>query len=251
MFSLKNKVALITGSRRGIGKGIAEVFAEAGANVVISDIDQKDCEKVAKQIAKKYQVKARAIQCDVSRKEEVEHLVQESIKTFKKIDILVNNAGIFVPKPFLEASEEEWERTMDINLKSIFLCSQAAAKHMKKQKKGKIINIASIAGFVGYRGAASYCASKGAIVNLTKELALELAEYNINVNAIAPGAIETPMTDFMKQDKKAMQQTLALIPLKKIGKPKDIGHAACYLASDEAGYVTGHSMVVDGGWLSQ
>lgn len=251
MFSLKKKTAIITGSRRGIGKGIAEVFAEAGANVVICDLDVKDCEKTAAQIAKKYKVKTLALECDVSSKYEVDNLVKNVIAHFKKIDILVNNAGIFVPKPFLDCSEEEWMRTIEVNLKSIFLCSQAVARHMKKKKSGKIISIASIAGFVGYLGASSYCASKGAIVNLTRELALELASYNINVNAIAPGAIETPMTAFIKKDKKVLKQTLAIIPLGKIGKPKDIGYAACYLASDESNYTTGHTLVVDGGWLSQ
>lgn len=251
MFHLKNKTAIITGARRGIGAGIAEVFAEAGANVVICDIDLRDSQKTAARIAKKYKVKTLGLRCDVSCQTEVEEMIRQVIKHFKQIDILVNNAGIFAPKAFLDCTEEEWSKTININLKGIFLCSQAAARVMKKRKKGKIISIASIAGFVGYPGASSYCASKGAIVNLTKELALELAPYNINVNAIAPGAIETPMTDFIKKDKTVLTQTLAIIPLKRIGKPKDIGYAALYLASDEANYTTGHTMVVDGGWLSQ
>ncbi|MBD3330224.1 glucose 1-dehydrogenase [Candidatus Peregrinibacteria bacterium] len=251
MFNLKNKTAIITGSRRGIGKGIAEVFAEAGANIVISDIDLEDTKKTADEIADKYKVKTLALKCDVSNSSDVTNLLKKTIKEFKKVDIVVNNAGIFEPMEFTKYSEKDWDKTININLKGVFLCSQEALKYMKKQKYGKIINIASIAGLVGYLGAASYCASKGAIINLTRELALEFANSNININAIAPGAIETPMTDFIKDDKKVMEQTLAGIPLKRIGKPKDIGYAACYLASDESSYVTGHTLVVDGGWISQ
>ncbi len=251
MFNLKNKVAVITGSRRGIGRGIAEVFAKAGADVVISDVDQKESEQTARQIAAKYKVKALAIRCDVSKKSDVDSLLRQTVKKFKKVDILVNNAGIFFQKSLLDYKEEDWDKMVDINLKSIYLCSQAAARYMIPMKKGKIINIASIAGIIGYPGAAAYCASKGGIINLTKELALELAAYKINVNAIAPGAIDTPMTAFLKNNKKILQQTLANIPLKRMGKPEEIGYAALFLASEEAGYVTGQTVVVDGGWTIQ
>ncbi len=251
MFSLKGKVAVITGSRRGIGYGIAEVFAEAGASVVISDIDLNDSVKAAEQISKKYKVKTLGLKCDVSDKDDVSQMFADIIKKFRKIDILVNNAGIFFGKPFLDYTEADWDKIININLKGAFLCSRAAAALMSKNKKGKIINIASIAGLVGYFGGSSYCASKGAIIAFTKELALELAPFNVNVNAIAPGAIETPMTSFIKDDKKALQQTLMGIPMKRLGVPKDIGYAALYLASDEAGYTTGHTLVVDGGWIAQ
>lgn len=251
MFSLKNKVAIITGARRGIGKGIAEVFAQAGADVIISDIDLKDCEKTANEITKKYKVKTLAVKCDVSNINEVDEMIDSTIKKFRKIDILVNNAGIFLTKPFLDYTEEDWNKIVNIDLKSVYLCSQAVAKVMVKEKYGKIVNISSIAGIVGYLGAVAYCASKGGIITLTKGLALELAPYKINVNAIAPGAIDTPMTAFLKRDKKSLQQTLAGIPLKRMGKPADIGNAALYLASDEGSYVTGHTLVVDGGWVSQ
>ncbi len=251
MFNLKNKVAVITGSRRGIGRGIAEVFAKAGANVVISDVDKKESEQTARQIAAKYKVKALAIRCDVSNKSDVDSLLRQTVKKFKKVDILVNNAGIFFQKPLLDYKEEDWDKMVDINLKSIYLCSQAAAKYMVPMKKGKIINIASIAGIIGYPGAAAYCASKGGIITLTKELALELATYKINVNAIAPGAIDTPMTAFLKNNKKILQQTLVNIPLKRMGKPEEIGYAALFLASQEADYVTGQTVVVDGGWTIQ
>jgi len=248
MFNLKNKVALITGSRRGIGRGIAEVFAQAGAKVVISDISLKDCERTAKQIAQKYKVKTLGVKCDVSNQEEVNKMMEMTVKRFKKLDILVNNAGVFFAKPFLEYMEEDWNNVMDINLKSIFLCSQAAAKKMKRG--GKIVNITSIAGLAGYPGACAYCASKGGMITLTKELALELAPFKINVNAIAPGAIKTPMTRFISENKKILKQTLAGIPWGRMGVPKDIGYAALFLASKEVDYVTGQTIVVDGGWTA-
>lgn len=248
---LKNKIAIVTGSRRGIGRGIVEAFAKQGANVVVSDINLKHCEKVCKNIKKKYKVKAIAVKCDVSNSSEVKDMINTTVKKFGKIDILVNNAGIFFSKPFLEYTEEDWNKIININLKGNYLCSQAAAKVMIKKKNGKIINITSIAGIIGYPGAAAYCASKGGIITLTKEMALELASYKINVNAIAPGAIDTKMTAFLKKNKKLYKQTLAIIPLHKMGKPVDIAMAAVYLASDESNYVTGHTLIVDGGWTIQ
>jgi NAD(P)-dependent dehydrogenase (short-subunit alcohol dehydrogenase family) len=251
LFDLKNKVAIVTGSRRGIGKGIAERLAYAGANVVISDIDQKECEAVAREIADTHHVKTLAVKCDVSNKAEADNLIRKTVEKFGKIDILVNNAGIFFQKPFLEYTEEDWDKIMDINLKSIYLCSQAAAKEMVKRKRGKIVNITSIAGIIGYPGAAAYCASKAGMINLTRALALELAPYKINVNAVAPGLIETPMTKFIIENKQAFEATLAAIPWKRQGQPSDIANAVHYLASDEADYVTGHTLVVDGGWTIQ
>ncbi len=248
---LKNKVAVITGSRRGIGLGIAEEMAKEGANIIISDIDQKECENSAKKLAKKYKVKALAVKCDVTKKNEVENLIHQTIKKFKKIDILVNNAGIVRFGPLLDKTENDWDLTLDINLKSVFLCSQAAAKQMIKQRSGKIVSIASIAGLVGFDNISDYCASKAGIVNLTKELALELARYNINVNAIAPGVIKTKMTAGMLNDQKTKTGLLAQTPLGRVGVPADIGKAAVYLASSDADFVTGHTLVVDGGWVSR
>ena len=251
MFNLKDKVAIITGSRRGIGRGIAEKLAEAGANVVISDISQEDCEAAANEIAEKFHVQALAVKCDVSSKKEVDDLIQKTVEKFGKIDIMVNNAGIFFQKPFLEYTEKDWDKIMDINLKSVYLCSQAAAREMVKRNYGKIVNITSIAGVVGYPGAAAYCASKAGMINLTKEMALELAPNKINVNAVAPGVIETPMTKFIIENKEAFEATLAAIPWKRQGQPSDIANAVHYLASDEADYVTGQTLIVDGGWTIQ
>lgn len=248
MFSFKHKTVVITGARRGIGKGIAEVFAHGGANVVISDINQKDCNSTAEEISKRYNVSALGVKCDVTKKKDVEKLMQKTSDKFGRIDILVNNAGVFTSKPIGKSTEADWKRMMDINLKGCFNCSKAAASRMIAQKYGKIVNIASIAGIVGYNNASIYSATKGGIIAMTRELSLELAPYMINVNAIAPGAIDTPMTAFIKKDRKAYNQTVSKIPKKRLGTPTDIGYAAAYLASDEADYVTGQTLVVDGGW---
>ncbi len=247
---LKDKVAIITGARRGIGFGVAQEMAKEGAKIVISDIDQKECENACKTLTKKYHTKTLAVKCDVSKKEEVENLINQTIKKFKRIDILVNNAGIVKFGPLIGKTEEDWDLTLDINLKGVFLCTQAAAKHMIKQKSGKIISIASIAGFVGFDNISDYCASKGGIVTMTKEFALELAPHNINVNAIAPGIIQTKMTKSMLEDKKTKESLLAQTPLGRVGTPEDIGKAAVFLASNDSSFVTGHTLVVDGGWLS-
>lgn len=253
MFSLKNKVALVTGARRGIGKGIALALAEAGAKVIVTDIDEKECEAVVKEI-EKLGSQGLAKKLDVTNKKEVEEAVKAAIDKFGKLDILVNNAGICWPlKPLTELTEEEWDKIVDINLKGYFLCAQAAIKEMIKQKWGRIINIASIAsGGQGF-GAANishYVATKGGVIGLTESWALEFAPMGINVNAICPGIIETKMVDQFLADPQAKEGFLAKIPKKRFGKPKDIGAAAVFLASEEADYVNGASLIVDGGWLA-
>jgi NAD(P)-dependent dehydrogenase (short-subunit alcohol dehydrogenase family) len=247
---LKNKVALITGSRRGIGFGIAQEMAKEGAKIVISDIDLKECERACNKLGGKNKTKTFAIKCDVSKKSEVEDMVAQVVKKFGRLDIMVNNAGIVRFSPLNKKTEDDWDFTLDINLKGAFFGAQAAAKQMIKQKSGKIISIASIAGFVGFENIVDYCASKGGVIAMTKELALELAKYNINVNAIAPGIIKTKMTEDMLKDKKTREDLLAQTPLGRVGKPEDIGKAAVFLASDDASFITGHTLVVDGGWLS-
>lgn len=249
---LKGKIVIITGAQRGMGKSHAIKFATAGAKVVVSDISLEGCQKVVEEI-KKDGGEAMAIKCDVSKKAEVDEMVKKTVEKFGKVDVLVNNAGICQFKPFLELTEEEWDRTLNINLKGYFLCAQAAAKEMVKQKSGTIINIASIAMGqvgVGFLTLAHYTASKGGIVGMTETLALELAPYNIRVNAIAPGAIDTPMVDPLKSDKKTMDATLARIPMHRMGHPEEVSNLVLFLASEDSSYMTGSIVVIDGGWLA-
>ena len=249
---LKEKVAIITGARRGMGKSHALRLAKAGAKVVVSDISEEECQKVVDEI-KKNRGEAMAVKCDVTKKGEVENMVKQVIGKWGRIDILVNNAGICQFKPFLEITEEEWDRTININLKGYFLCAQAAAKEMVKQKSGVIVNIASVAmgqQGVGMPNIVHYCASKGGIVGMTEALAVELAPFNIRVNAISPGAIETPMVDLLKTDPKTMEGTLARIPLHRMGKPEEVSNLVLFLVSDDSSYMTGSTVVIDGGWLA-
>ena len=249
---LRGKVAIITGARRGMGKSHALKFAQAGAKVVVSDISREDCEKVAEEI-KKSGGEAMAFKCDVSKKEEVNGMIRAAVKKWGKVDILVNNAGICQFKPFLELTEEDWQKTLDINLKGYFLCAQAAAKEMAKQKSGVIVNVASIAMGqvgVGFPNLAHYSASKGGIIAMTETLAQELAPHNIRVNAVAPGAIDTPMVDPLKSDSKTMEATLARIPLHRMGRSEEVSNLVLFLASDQSSYITGSTVVIDGGWLA-
>ncbi len=252
MKSLKNKVALITGARQGMGKSHAIVLAKQGVKVVVTDINQADCQKVVDEI-KNSGGEAVAFKLDVSKKSEVESVVTEIVKQFGRLDILINNAGIAQFKPFLELTEEEWDKTIDINLKGEFLCAQAAARIMKEQGGGVIINIGSVAmgqqGF-GMPNIAHFCASKGGIAAMTEALAVELAPFNIRVNAIAPGLIETPMIDTVKSDPKMMEGLLQRVPLKRVGRSEEVSELVAFLASDSSSYMTGSVVIIDGGWLS-
>jgi len=252
MVNLKGKVAIITGARRGMGKSHALTLARAGAKVVVADISQDECQKVVEEI-KKEGGEAWAVKCDVSKKTEIDEMVKKTVEKFGRLDILVNNAGICQFKPFLELTEEEWDRTLDINLKGYFLCAQAAAKEMVKQKSGVIVNIASVAMGqvgVGFPTLAHYSASKGGIVAMTETIALELAPLNIRVNAVAPGAIDTPMVSSTNQDPKVQEATLARIPMHRMGKPEEVSNLVLFLASDDSSYMTGSTVVIDGGWLT-
>jgi NAD(P)-dependent dehydrogenase (short-subunit alcohol dehydrogenase family) len=252
MTNLQNKVAIVTGARRGMGRTDALILAKNGAKVVVSDISQEDCQIVVEEI-KKQGGDAIAVKCDVSKKAEVDDLVKTAVDKWGRVDILVNNAGICQFKSFLEMTEEEWDKTININLKGYFLCAQAAAKEMAKQKSGVIVNIASVAmgqQGVGMPGIVHYCASKGGIVAMTEALAVELAPFNIRVNAIAPGLIDTPMVQEAGTDQKAIDGMLMRVPLKRVGKPEEISSAVLFLASDESSYITGATVVVDGGWLA-
>ena len=252
MFDLKNKVVIITGARRGMGKSHALKLAEAGAKVVVADISKEDCQIVVDEIQKN-KGEAIAVKCDVSKKEEIENMVGQAIDKWGKVDVLVNNAGIIKFKPFIELTEEEWDRTLDVNLKGYFLCAQAAAKEMIKKKSGIIINIASVEmGQVGngMPNIVDYCASKGGVVAMTEALTVELAPYNIRVNAISPGAIETPMSEAAKEDPQLLEQVLSKIPMRRMGKPEEVSNLVLFLASDASSYINGSTIVIDGGWLA-
>ena len=252
MADLKNKTAIVTGARRGMGRAHALVLAKAGARVMVADISSEECEKVVKEIEKNGG-EAMAIKCDVSKKEEVDKMIETVVKKWGKLDILINNAGIAQFVPFLQMTEAEWDKTININLKGYFLCAQAAAKEMQRQGSGAIVNIASVAMGqvgVGFPSLTHYCASKGGIVGMSEAMAIELAPYNIRVNVVSPGAIDTPMIDPVKQDKAAMAGILARVPLRRVGKPEEVANAVLFLASDESSYMTGSVVVVDGGWLA-
>ena len=252
MFDLTNKVALVTGARRGMGKAHSIALAKQGAKVAVTDISQEECQLVVDEI-KSMGGEAVAFKLDVSNAAEVDAVFDAVVKQFGKLDILVNNAGIFAPKPALELTEEDWDKTIDINLKGEFLCAQRAAKEMAKNNWGRIINIASVASGgvgVGISGGAHYTASKGGIIGMTETLADEWAPLGINVNAIGPGAIDTPMVSASQIPEEAMKAMLASVPLKRIGKPEEVSAAVVFLASEEASYVTGIALYVDGGWLA-
>ena len=240
--SNQNKVAIVTGAKQGIGLGIAQDLAKAGYNIVISDINQVDCDNTANQI-KVEGVQVIGIACDVSNKSQVDNLISQTIHQLGRIDILINNAGIYPFKAFQEIQEEDWDKVLDVNLKGIFLTSQSVSKVMSEG--GRIINISSIASIIGFQGLTHYCASKGGVNSLTRVLALELAAQNITVNAVLPGAIATPGAQ-MPEDNK--QQTIANIPLQRIGNSEDIANIVTFLASDKSSYITGQTFVVDGGW---
>ena len=249
---LKGKIAIVTGAAKGIGKADAVKLAMAGAKVVLADLSLQECQLVADEI-KKLRGEALAVKCDVSKKAEIDNVVAEALKRFGKIDILVNNAGIYPFESFLTMPEANFEKVIDINLKGYFLMAQACAKEMVKQKSGAIVNISSIAMGqvgVGFAGLTHYCASKGGIIAMSAAMALELAPFNIRVNCIAPGSIDTPGTHTMEISEKDKAAMLAPIPMKRSGRAEEIANAVLFLASDESSYMTGSVMVVDGGWVA-
>jgi len=248
-FPLEGKVAIVTGGKRGIGKGIALSLAEAGADVAICSRVTEDgkLEAVAEEI-QQFGRRSLAIRADTSQKADVENMVQRVIDGLGYIDILVNNAGVISwGQPLLEASESDWNRIIDVNLKGYFLCAQAVGKKMIDRKKGSIINVASSAGIIPLPGAGVYSISKAGVVTLTRVLALELASYNIRVNAISPSWVKTDMNIAFRPDAGAEKQIASKVPLGRLGEPEDIGRVALYLASDGSDYITGQTIVVDGG----
>jgi 3-oxoacyl-[acyl-carrier protein] reductase len=245
--NLVDKIAIVTGAGRGIGKAIAIALAREGANVMVNDIDIQTAEEVAKEI-KSLGRKSLAIQVDVSDSKEVNQMVQLTIEKFKRVDILVNNAAIIRRGSIEDLSEEDWNKVIDVNLKGTFNCMKAVVGIMKKQRYGKIVNISSIAGKIGdLASALCYGASKAGMTCLGKSLARELAPYNINVNVVAPHAIETDMSKEWPEEKR--RSIIAGIPLGRMGEPQDIAEAVAFLVSDKAKFITGEVLDVNGGCL--
>lgn len=240
---LSNKVALVTGSGRGIGRAIALKLAEVGATVVVNDLGES-VQNVAEEI-KAMNRQALAIQADVSSSSDVARLVETAVTTFGKVDILVNNAGITRDQLVLRMSDEDWEKVINVNLNSVFFCTRAVLRHMMKQRWGRIINIASIIGIVGNAGQANYASAKAGIIGFTRSIAKEAASRGITANAIAPGFIDTAMTQQLEE--KQRQELMKRIPVGYLGTPRDVAEAVAFFASEEARYITGQVLSVDGG----
>ena len=244
MFSLKDKVAIVTGASRGIGKKIAETFADSGAHVVCAARTTDAIQAVAREINSNG-VSASHTTCDISDKESFTSLVQKTVHEHGRLDILVNNAGVTRDALLMRMKDEDWDTVLNINLKGAYHGMKAAIRPMMKNRSGRIINITSIVGLTGNPGQANYAASKSGLIGMTKSVAKEVATRSITVNCIAPGWIETDMTDELTDT--AKQEFLSRIPAGRIGTADDIAYAALFLASDEANYITGQTITVDGG----
>lgn len=246
MTLLKEKVAVVTGASRGIGRAIAIRLARDGANMVVTATTLENVKNIAGEIEKLGR-KSVPLAINVSQYNEAEQLIKTTLEHFGKIDILVNNAGITRDNLLVRMSQEEWDQTIAINLKGTFNCIRAATKTFMKQREGKIINITSVVGIIGNAGQANYCASKAGIIGLTKSVAKELAARNIQVNAVAPGFIDTDMTQ--KLGEEVRTRLLDEIPLGRIGKPEEVASVVSFLASENADYITGQVIHVDGGMV--
>ncbi|MFC1823153.1 SDR family NAD(P)-dependent oxidoreductase [Thermodesulfobacteriota bacterium] len=250
VFSLKGKVAIVTGASRGLGEAAAVALAEAGADLVLASRDEERMAKVAEEIRSKGS-KCIAVKVDVLKSEDVQAMVERTMKEFGKIDILFNNAGINIVKPFVDYEEDEWDQVLDTNLKGYFLCGKFVGREMLKQKSGSVINNASIFGRTGFMNISAYTASKGGVVQLTKAMAVEWARKGVRVNCIAPSYI---ITDLAKKDieanPKILEQNLRKIPMKRGGQPEEVANVVVFLASDAASFITGETIAIDGGWLS-
>ncbi|MBQ7528615.1 3-oxoacyl-[bacterium] len=244
-FSLDGSVAVVTGSARGIGKAIAFTLARAGAKVALVDMNKEAVEASAKEIEEACGVECVPFVADLSSEEQIEPLFSSILEKFSQIDILVNNAGITRDNLLIRMKDSDWQKVIDVNLKSVFLCTRAVFKSMMKQRHGKIINIASIVGLMGNAGQANYCASKAGVIGFSKAVAREGAARSINVNVIAPGFIATDMTENLPES--AKQSMLAQTPLGRMGKAQDVANAVLFFASPAADFLTGQVLCVDGG----
>ena len=249
-FSLADKVAIVTGGNRGLGRTFALALAKAGADVVVVGRDEERNKQVIAEI-EQFGRKGLSLSVDLQELDSIKQMVHQVVTMFGKIDILVNNAGTSATKFALEVTEEEWDKVMDLNVKSLFFCSQAVAKQMKEQGSGKIINISSVVGAVGDVGISPYTASKAAVINLTRSLALEWARYGIQVNALGPAYIETEMNEAELSIPKVREKIISKTPLKRLGDPEELEGAILLLASNASSFITGQTIFIDGGWLAQ
>lgn len=248
---LAGKVALVTGSSRGIGREIAMAMAREGADIVINYSRSKDAAEAAADEIKQLGRQALAVQASVTERSQVEHLIGCAVEEFGRLDVLVNNAGGFPIKPFAMVTDEEWDAVMALDLKSVFLCSQIALASMRGQRSGTIINIASVSGLVGAVSMVPYAAAKGGVIAFTKALAREIAPMGITANAIAPGIIETDTAMNVFPETALKAYTTYQVPLGRLGRPADVVGLTVFLASSEAGYITGQVYAVDGGYTMQ
>lgn len=247
IFDLKGKVVVITGASRGLGKSMAVGLAKAGARIVVTDI--LDTDDAVSEI-KEFNDNVLGLSADVTKQSDVEHLVEKTVDRFGSIDILINNAGILKSNNAEDFSEEEWKQIIDVNLTGQFLCAQIIGKQMIKQKAGRIINISSIAGLAGYASSVAYSASKAGVISLTKTLASEWGKYNVLVNAVCPGVFATDMTEDYLKDEDFKEMIKTKVPLGRYAKPKELVGTIIYLSSNASDYVTGHALVIDGGWTA-
>ena len=248
---VEGKVALVTGAGSGLGKCIALALAEAGADVILTELPSRiDNARTVAESIRSLERRALTLKLDVTSLTSIQRMVERSILEFSRIDILVNNAGINISKNALDVTEEDWDRVLDVNLKGVFFCAQAVGREMIKRKSGKMINIASQNGVVGYYQRAAYCSSKAGVVNLTRVLAIEWSPYRVNVNAVAPTFVLTPLTEKLFANPSFSREVLRRIPLGRLGKPEDVVGAVVFLASPAADLITGHTLLVDGGWTA-
>lgn len=248
-FSLSGEKAIVTGSSKGIGRGIALALAHAGADVAVTSRDAARAEPVAQEIRQMGRA-ALSLALDVTDVASIDQMVTQVQGRFGRIDILVNNAGINIPEAAVEVTASHWDAVLDTNLKGLFFCAQRVGRVMLAQGYGKIINVASQMGLVGGRLRAAYCASKGGVIQLTKVLAIEWSRHGVNVNAVAPTFIRTPLTEPMLEDEAFRQEVLSNIPLGRIGEVEDVVGSVVFLASSAADLITGETLLVDGGWVA-
>ncbi|SHI60250.1 SDR family NAD(P)-dependent oxidoreductase [Desulfofundulus thermosubterraneus] len=249
-FSLNGKVALVTGSTKGIGYGIALALAQSGADLVIVSRNQADCDRVADEIRGMGR-RAIGVATDVTQNDQVQKLVERTVAEYGRIDILVNNAGTAITKRAEDLMEADFDRVVALDQRAVFFVAQAVGRQMIKQGGGRIINVASILGLVGERQVLPYCVAKGGVIQMTRALALEWAKYNINVNALCPGYVITPMNEADLKNEKIYNHLIKNIPMRRLGQVEDMVGAVVFLASDAASYMTGQCLVIDGGWTAQ